>query len=542
MAEIWRGVPAGFLAGFLAGPVAGACGVGLAAQDPVVIGSKNFTESALLAELMAQRIEEHTELVVERRFGLGGTMICHESIVEGAIDIYPEYTGTAWASVLDESRKIESPLRAFFHVRREYRSRFDLDWLEPFGLNNSYALAVRPEVAERLGLQRISDLVEHGGELRAGFSIEFNRRDQDGWPGLRRAYGLELADVRVLEHALAYESIAAGGLDLIDAYTTDGKLLRQSLVVLLDDRRFFPPYNAAPVVRRDLLARHPEVADALGSLASRIPDRTAQALNYVVEEHREENAAVARAFLEREGLVEGVDPSAARAREWLARRLDGSTDGSPSDPAGTDSGWQPGQRLLRLVGEHLLLTVLAVVLAAAAAVPLGIWIVSRPRVRVIALSAAGVLQTIPSLALLMFMIPVFGLSPASAVAALFLYALLPILRNTYAGIAGVDGDLVDAARGMGLRPGQILWRVQLPLAMRTIMAGIRTAAVISIGVATLAAFIGAGGLGELIVEGLYTNDIGRMLLGAVPAAALAILLDLGLGRCERALQPRGVAG
>jgi osmoprotectant transport system permease protein len=157
-----------------------------------------------------------------------------------------------------------------------------------------------------------------------------------------------------------------------------------------------------------------------------------------------------------------------------------------------------------------------------------------------ALGVAGVVQTIPSLALLAVMIPLLGLGVRAAIAALFLYAMLPILRNTYTGIAEVDGELVDAARGMGMRPGQILTRVQLPLAMRTIMAGIRTSTVISIGVATLAAFIGVGGLGKPITQGLYLNDTGLILLGAVPAALLAIAADVGLGRLELALQPRGL--
>ena len=171
-------------------------------------------------------------------------------------------------------------------------------------------------------------------------------------------------------------------------------------------------------------------------------------------------------------------------------------------------------------------------------IPLGILITGKPRLRQITLGAAGVVQTIPSLALLAFMIPLLGLDVKAAIAALFLYAILPILRNTYTGITEVDEDLVDAARGMGMRPGQILRKVQLPLAMRTIMAGIRTSTVISIGVATLAAFIGAGGLGEPIVEGLYLNDTGLILTGAVPAALLAVFADIGLGRLELALQPR----
>lgn len=507
--------------------------------DTIVIGSKNFTESAVLAELMAQMLESHTDLTVERRINLGGTMICWRALREGEIQIYADYTGTGWAIILKEPGKITDPLRAFFYVRQQYLDKYQIHWLEPFGLNNTYALAMREARAEELGIRRISDLRAHQGEIRAGFSIEFGNRE-DGYPGLSKAYGLRL-NVVTLEHGLAYQAIQSGAIDLMDAYSTDGKLLRYRLRVLEDDRRFFPPYNAAPLVRGDTLKAHPEIGRVLGRLAFRVPDYKAQALNYVVETEGESVAAVARAFLEIEKLVDGEQQRAAAARTALAKVLanrpkPGSTKSSRPgffELLATRSG-----KLLGLLLEHLGLTLVSVLLAALFAVPLGILITKRDRLRQIALGAAGVMQTIPSLALLAFMIPLLGLGVKAAIAALFLYAILPILRNTYTGITEVDADLVDAARGMGMRPGQILTRVQLPLAMRTIMAGIRTSTVISIGVATLAAFIGAGGLGQPIVEGLYLNDTNLILTGAVPAALLAIVADAGLGRLEIVLQPR----
>jgi len=510
------------------------------AADMVVIGSKNFTGSAVLAELMAQMIEAHTDLEVERRINLGGTMICWAALRAGEIDMYADYTGTGWSIVLKEQGKIKDPLRAFLHVRRRYLEEFGVHWLEPFGLNNSYALAMAEERAEQLSVRRISDLAAHEQEVRAGFSIEFGNR-ADGYPGLSEAYGLHLGTVRTLEHGLAYQSIDSGEIDLMDAYSTDGKLLRFRLRILEDDRRFFPPYNAAPLVRAETLREHPEVEAALGRLAFRVPDHAAQALNYVVETGGERVASVARAFLEREGLVDGESEEARSARVALDRVL--SQRPEPGHVASTRPTFfgllatRAGE-LMRLLLEHLALTLVSVVIAATVAIPLGIAITKRDRLRQITLGAAGVVQTIPSLALLAFMIPLLGLGVTAAVAALFLYAVLPILRDTYTGIVEVDADLVDAARGMGMRPGQILTHVQLPLAMRTIMAGIRTSTVISIGIATLAAFVGAGGLGEPIVEGLYLNDTQLILAGAVPAALLAVIADLGLGRLEVALQPR----
>jgi osmoprotectant transport system permease protein len=498
-----------------------------AQSEKVVIGSKNFTESAVLAEVMAQMLEAHTDLVVERRINLGGTMICWAALRAGEIDVYADYTGTGWAEILKEPDKITDPLRAFLHVERQYRQRFGIRWLQPFGLNNSYALAMTEARAAELGVSRISDLVEHRDVIRAGFSVEFGSRETDGYPGLSKAYGLELTSVRTLEHGLAYQAITSGEIDLIDAYSTDGKLLRYRLRVLEDDRQFFPPYNAAPLVRTDTLERHPEIEDVLLRLAFRIPDDVAQQLNYQVEAEGRDVAAVAFDFLKREGLLgeEASDRGGSRRRSGFFAMIVS----------------RPGE-LLELGLQHVLLTLAAVALAALLAIPLGILITKRARLRQVVLGAAGILQTIPSLALLAFMIPLFGLNVNTAIAALFLYAILPILRNTYTGIAEVDPDLVDAARGMGMRPGQILRRVQLPLAMRTIMAGVRTSTVISIGVATLAAFIGAGGLGAPIVQGLYLNDTNLILFGAVPAALLAIAADWALGRVEIALQPRTQSG
>lgn len=505
----------------------------------VVIGSKAFTESTILAELMAQIIEAETDLQVERRINLGGTMICWDALIAGEIDLYAEYTGTAWAIVLKEPGKITDPLRAFFHVQQRSKAEHDVAWLQPFGLNNTYALAMAEDRAEALDARRISDLARHQAKLRAGFSIEFGNRE-DGYVGLADAYGLKLGSVRTLEHGLGYEAIESGEIDVIDAYSTDAKLLRYRLRVLEDDRRFFPPYHAAPLVRGATLAAHPEIEGALERLAFAISDEAAQALNYAVEHDGERPRDVARAFLERAGLVSDSDATASGARTALDRVLAARpSPGTPSVRPGFFAlSRARAAKTLSLLLEHLGLALAAVALAAAVSIPLGIWIAGKPRAQKILLGVAGVLQTIPSLALLAFMIPVLGLDVKAAIVALFLYAILPILRNTCTGIVGVDADLKDAALGMGLRPRETLMKVELPLAMRTIMAGVRTATVISIGGATLAAFIGAGGLGEPILEGLYLNDTAMILTGAIPAAALAIVTDLALGRVETALQPR----
>jgi len=497
------------------------------AVDRLVIGSKNFTESRILGEMLAMLVEQHTDLQVEHRSGLGGTLVVFSALQAGEIDLYPEYTGTGWSIVLKEEGRISDPLRAFLHVAGRYRELYDIEWLQPFGLNNTYALAMREDRAEALGVRSISDLVPHASGLNVGFSIEFTNRE-DGWPGLGPYYGLDFRQVRSLEHGLAYEAVNSGAIDVLDAYSTDGKLRRYPLRVLTDDRGFFPPYNAAPIVRGEALRARPELRRVLNLLAFRIPDSTMIDLNYQVEEEGRGFREVARDFLVSESLLDstvvaGNDPTAGRGGflTFLQGRL-GET--------------------MRLGWRHLQLTLAAVLLAVLVAVPLGIGI-SRSRTgERVALGAAGAMQTIPSLALLAFMIviPGLGLSVRSAIVALFLYAVLPILRNTHTGLNDIDRELLDAARGIGLTPRQTLFRIQLPLATRTIMAGIRTATVISIGVATLAAFIGAGGLGEPIVTGLYLNDTWLILSGAIPAALLALLADAILGVLERRLTPRGL--
>jgi len=494
------------------------------APEPIVIASKTFTESRLLSEIMAQLIEARTDLSVERRLGLGGTTVVFTALTAGEVDLYAEYTGTGWAVLLGIEAPIGDPLETYVTVAQRLRSEHGLVVLPPFGFNNTYAMAMREARAEALGVTRISQLTEHADALSVGVSLEFLNR-ADGWPGLRETYGLEL-DVRGMEHGLAYEAIQSGAIDLIDAYSTDGKLLKYDVRVLQDDLSYFPPYDAAPVVRAALLERHPELEGLLGELAFRISDDHMQQLNGAVEVEGRSFEEVASTFLIAEGLIGAED-----AAEGAARNQDSFAAFMAARAGETAS----------LTLEHMALTLVSVLLAVAATLPLGVLITRRPTLRPL-LTVAGVLQTIPSLALLALMIPLIGLGVSSAVVALFLYAILPILRNTVTGIEEVDPDLVEAARAMGLTDGQLLTRVQLPLASPTIMAGVRTATVISVGVATLAAFIGAGGLGEPIITGLQLNDTRLILSGALPAAGLAVLVDLALGQLERVVTPKGLTG
>lgn len=489
------------------------------AAPRVVVGAKKFTESAVLGELMAQVLETYAGARVERTFNLAGTQVCFDALRTGAIDVYAEYTGTGLRTVLHDDGDPGSAAAVFATVSRAFRERFDLVWLAPFGFDNTYVMMMAPQRAAALDVTRLSDLAAH--RLRYGVSHEFQARP-DGMPGLRRAYGLDEAATVGMEHDLAYQALADGAIDVSDGYSTDAKIIAFNLRVLDDDRHFFPPYEAAPLARADLLTRVPGAAGALRLLAGRIDAATMRRLNYAVEGEHRDPAAVAADFLRELGLTATHIAAPPRAQGLLALL------------------WQRRWETLQLTGQHLLLTGIAVLAAVAIGVPLGIAASRRPALATAALSGAGIAQTIPSIALLAFMLPLFGIGVRPAIAALFLYGLLPILRNTVAGLRGVDAQLIEVGRGLGMRARELLWRLELPLAAPVILAGVRTAAVISVGTATLAAFIGAGGLGDPIVTGLSVTDTNLVLSGALPAAVLAMLVDAALYGVERLATPKGL--
>jgi osmoprotectant transport system permease protein len=493
-----------------------------AAPDGIAVGSKNFPESRLLAEMFARIIEDRTDLRVERRLNLAGTKVCLDALRGGHIDLYPEYTGTGLVAILNEEPE-GGAAETLARVRDEFRRRWDLRWLAPLGFENAYELAVPRALAERESLRTISDLVRVAPRLTAGLGYEFVQRP-DGLPGLKRVYGLEFGDVKEMQQALKYQAAGAGRLDVLDVYTTDGRLLVYDLVVLEDDRSFFPPYEAAPLVRGEVIDRHPEVAAALTELSGLLDEDLMRSLNLRLQEKGETAAGVAQDALEDLGLVGEREVAAVSAE---GRSLPGYM-------------WANRAELLRRAGEHVVLAAMALVLGVALAVPLGLALERRRGAAEGVIRVVGLTQTIPSIALLAFMIPLFGVGTLPAVIALWIYSLFPILRNTFSGVRDADPRATEAAAALGMTERQVLRQVRLPLAAPVIMAGVRTAAVITVGTATLAAFIGAGGLGAPIVAGLQLADTVIILSGAIPAAALAFLVDALLGRVEHALKPRGL--
>jgi osmoprotectant transport system permease protein len=452
----------------------------------VTVGSKRFTESYILGELLARVAGG------EHRPGLGNTAILYEALRAGAVDVYPEYTGTIAREIL----KTERPLDL-----AELNARLrplGLAASIPLGFANSYALG------SRLALRTISDLAARP-ELRIGLSHEFLGR-RDGWPALKAAYRLPHSP-RGLDHGLAYEALAAGELDVIDVYTTDAKIERYRIRVLEDDRRFFPSYEAVLLHRADAPSRFAQAFAQWRRLENRIDNATMIRLNARAEIDKVPFPQVAAEFLGESG--------AARRGLWSAV-------------------FAPD--FARLLGQHLALVFVSLAAAALAGVPLGILAARFRPLEQPVLLLTGLIQTIPSLALLAFLIPLTGtIGVWPALVALFLYALLPIARNAHAGLVQVPVGLVQAGTALGLTPRQVLVHVELPLALPTIMAGVKTSAVINVGTATIAAFIGAGGFGERIAQGLALNDHVVLLAGALPAAALALLVHALFEVLERSL-------
>ena len=484
---------------------AGCCAVlaassALAQPATLAIGSKRFTESYILGELLREAASRAGVQVVHRQ-GLGNTGIVFAALRAGEIDIYPEYTGTLAreilkldrAASLDELNRRLAPLGVGAGV--------------PLGFDNTYALAMREERAAQLGVRSISDLARHP-ELRLGLTQEFMGR-ADGWPGLKAAYALPLAAPTGIDHGLAFEAIAAGRIDVTDVYSTDAKIERYGLRVLEDDRGFFPRYDAVLLHRLDLPQRFPAAWRAFAAFEGKIDARTMIRMNAAAE-------LDGRTFAQAAALYFAGGAAATAPRPSFADRLFGP------------DFW-------RLTREHVVLVALSLAAATLLGVPLGLLAAKVPAAAQFVLGAVGLVQTIPSLALLAFLIAALGrIGTVPALVALFLYALLPIVRNTHAGLVQVPSGLRQAATALGLSARDRILAIELPLARPTILAGVKTSAVINVGTATIAAFIGAGGYGERIVQGLALTDNAMLLAGALPAAALALLVQGGFELAERA--------
>jgi len=478
-------------------------GSSLAAEEPsIVVGSKNFTEGVVLGELV-RGMAASSGASVGHRKALGGTRLVFNALVSGEIDIYAEYTGTLTHEIFAQSKAASNA------DLRDLLAEYGLVMSESLGFRDNFALGMREQVADRLDIRRISDLRAHP-ELVFRFGTEFMERG-DGWHGLQRLYGLPQQDVLGVEHDLAYRGLAADDADLIDLYTTDAEIAYYDLRTLEDNLGYFPPYEAVLLYRAELAQQQPAALAAVLRMQGLIDETQMIAMNSRVKLDGVQEVIVAADFLgENLGIAVAAKSSTRLERFW------------------------------RNTKQHIALVAISLFAAILIAVPLGIAAARWPRSGQVILGVVGIAQTIPALALLVFMIPLFGIGAGPAVIALFIYSLLPIVRNTYTGLTGIPKQLIESAEALGLPAGARLRLVEAPLAALSILAGIKTAAVINIGAATLGALIGAGGYGQPILTGIRLDDFGLILEGAVPAAGLAIVVQLLFEWAERAIVPRGL--
>jgi osmoprotectant transport system substrate-binding protein len=273
-----------------------------AGSKTIVIGSKDFTENIILGEIIAQMLEAKTDLKVERKLNMGGTFVNFEALKKGDIDIYADYTGTGLTAQL-KMDVINDADKVYNIVQKEFNKRFKLKWLRPFGFNNTYAIAVREDFAQKNNITKVSDLVPLAPNLVFGAEHEFFNR-QDGYDGMIKTYGLKFKDVAKMQVALKYQAIAQGKMEVTDAFATDGQLITYKLKVLEDDKNFFPPYYAAPVVRIDTLEKHPEIEEVLNQLGGKINDEEMQKMNYQAEAENKPVEDVAKDFLKSKGLID----------------------------------------------------------------------------------------------------------------------------------------------------------------------------------------------------------------------------------------------
>lgn len=464
--------------------------IGRAGTSPrreVVVGSKKFTESVILGEI-ATRLLAASAIPATHRAELGGSRVLWEALLHGDIDIYPEYTGTLRLEVL-RGEGAGRDLAAALAAR-------GVSLGPALGFEDTYALGTPRAVAERLGIADASQLTAHP-ELRYGFSHEFMDR-ADGWPALRSGYGIGSGHVTGLDHDLAYRGLARGDIDVTDIYSTDAEIRAYDLTVIRDDRRVFPEYQAVFLTRSDLAARAPRAGQALGILEGRISARDMVVMNAEAKLEKMPPGLVADRFL---GKL-GIDLSGLAAPD-----------------AGLAS------RVAQRTREHLFLVLVSLSAAIAVGIPLGIVAATWRSTGRLILAAVSVVQTLPSLALLVLMIPLLGIGTSPACAALFFYSLLPIVQNTYGGLSGIPDDLRDSALALGLPAVTRMRLVDLPLASGAILTGIKTSAVINVGTATLGALVGAGGYGQPILAGIRLDDTAQIAEGALPAALMALVVQ-----------------
>jgi osmoprotectant transport system substrate-binding protein/osmoprotectant transport system permease protein len=470
-------------------------------KTEVKVGSKKFTESVILGEITAQlaRLKDDN---VRHLSAIGGTRVLWNALVKGNIDIYPEYTGTIKEEIFAGKIKTNEEMT-------DSLAKIGISVSKTLGFNDTYALGMKESLAERLNIKSISDLKKHP-DLKFGFSNEFMDR-KDGWPGLQKVYNLPQKNVRGLDHDLAYRGIDDGSIGVIDLYSTDAEIEYYHLRVLKDDKNYFPEYKAVLLYKSDLAKKAPAALQSILRMQGSIPESTMIKMNALVKIKGESEKVAAADFIKNNfGLTTEYNEETFWGRLWQNTKA------------------------------HLFMVCISLFAAILLSIPLGIAAHRFRKAGNIILGVVGVIQTIPSLALLVFMIPLLGIGSWPAIVALFLYSLLPIVRNTYAGLEDIPGHIRESAEVLGISSFAKLRLIDLPLASRSILAGIKTSAVINVGTATLGALIGAGGYGQPILTGIRLDNVSLILQGAVPAAILALLVQGFFDLLEIIIVPKGL--
>jgi osmoprotectant transport system permease protein len=470
---------------------------------PVVhVGSKSMPESVVLEEMVAHLARDAGARVKQHSW-LGDTSKTWTGVLSGDLDVYCEYTGTLRQEILAaEHLRTDEALE-------ESLARRGLRISRPLGFNNSYAIAMRRDKAEAKGIRKISDLKDHP-ELKYGVSTAFEKR-ADGWEGLRQRYSLPAPSPEGLDHALVYEALHNGRLDVADVYSTEPQIKQFDLLALEDDQHYFPTYDAVLLYRADLEQRAPAVVKSVLRLQGAISDDEMREMNARVQLDHAPETQVAAEFLNKK-----LGTHVTYHVESMAERI--------------------GRRTL----EHLFLVAVALALGIVVAVPLGVAAARQPWLGHGVLAVVGAVQTVPALAFLVLLVVWLGLGAVPAIVALFCYSLLPIVRNTYTGLRDVPPTIRESADALGLSSFARLYLIDLPLASRSILAGIKTAAVITVGNATLGGLIGAGGYGLTILIGLNKYDPWLLAEGAIPAVVMALVVQGLFDAAERFLVPRGL--
>lgn len=493
----------------------------LAQKPKIAVGSKSFTESVILGELLSH-LAQNSGAQVQHRAELGGTQILWQALITGEIDAYVDYTGTIREEILAEETRQGNKIESENDMQNALAKR-NVIMSERIGFNNTYALGMRRSVAQKMGITKISDLKKHP-QLELGFSDEFVER-KDGWRPLKDKYSLPHTQIKVMDHNLAYRGLENDSIAVADLYTTDPEIKYYDLLALEDDLGFFPVYYAVVLMRDDLPKRNPQITEAILKLQGLISPDEMASMSAQVRLDRRPEKIVAGEFLNKKLNLSLSLPQEGRLAD-LRKMV---------------------ERILSTTWEHLFLVLVSLSLAILTAIPLGILAARNETLGQTVLGIVGVIQTLPSMALLVFMMPLFalfemGIGPAPAIMALFLYSLLPIVRGTYAGLKQIPASIRESAEVLGLNSKARLKLVELPLALPSILSGIKTAAVINVGTATIGALIGAGGYGSPILTGIRLNDLALILQGAIPAAVLALAVQYGFGLLEKRIVSPGLRG